>query len=508
MQQRLFKINIVLFGLLGYVQASVDDYSYCIVVHDSLANVVQPLADWKNEKGCSTFVAKISWIEANYQGRDRAEKIRNFVAHSDSVWQSFEYLLLAGDCGTIPPRYVTLDWYGEECPTPCDDYYANLATNWDLDNDSIFGEDSSECALGIDEIDFNYSLCVGRLPSDNQEEMKNMVEKIIAYEKTPPSGDWQKRIIFCAGYWQWYDSSDCIDFKEEIYASDFPHPNDFQITRLYESMQEDFDSFSVSNFLDAFNQGASIVNVYSHGWKECFLGVIKTDSGWVIGDCIYTTDAKSTTNGYKLPMILACGCETAWFDYDKKCIGESFMTADSGGCIVYLGSSRYNFIPEFYFYPHFFGDAERCAGKAFRMAKQDGLENWGKFNYLTSVMFGDPELKIHTSAAIEERPSTGHKTSDIRLKVYPNPATTKTSINFRVQSLGVGRAITPTLSLRIYDLAGRMIKNWDLEFGDCDFHEIVWDGKNNEGQLVTSGIYFYRLKTNTCQSTKKLIFIR
>jgi hypothetical protein len=37
---------------------------------------------------------------------------------------------------------------------------------------------------------------------------------------------------------------------------------------------------------------------------------------------------------------------------------------------------------------------------------------------------------------------------------------------------------------------------------------IVWDGRDNAGQLVSSGIYFYRLATPTFTDTKKMVMIK
>ena len=488
---------------------TVANYNYCIVVHDSLAGVVQPLADWKNAKGCTTFVATVSWIEQNYSGRDRAERIRNFVAHSDSVWPSFEYLLLAGDTSTVPPRYVMPDYLpGLLCTVPSDDYYTNLATNWDLDGDSLFGEDSLNCSQGIDEIDFyNYSLYIGRLPSDDAIEMANMVNKIINYEQSPPPGDWPERIILCAAIFNVYDSTDCIIAKEFVYDSHFVHPNNFQVARLYESMRLDFDSLTVANFLFHFNQGSSIVNSISHGWPQNFLWYQKVGNNWVPGDYITTAHAEAVTNEYKLPMIVACACGTAQFDYTDKCLGEAFMTAPNGGCIVYIGATRYDLPQEYYFFYNLFGDAQQRAGVAWRMAKYDELLYWGpgideywRFHYLQAIMFGDPELQIRTTPIgvdefVESKPVC------LLLGNSPNPFRRTTTIKFEVlQSTHV--------VVRIYNILGELINTLSNERKTVGMHSEVWDGTDSNSRDLPGGVYFLTFKAGNYQETRKLLLVR
>lgn len=503
------KLLLLLVLVCMPVLSVAQDYSYCIVVHDSLVDEVQPLADWKNAKGCTTFIASVGWIEQNYTGRDRAEKIRNFVAHSDSVWPSFEYLLLAGDTATVPPRYVTPDFIpGLNCTVPSDDYYTNLATNWDLDNDSIFGEDSSECGQGIDEIDFyDYRLYVGRLPSDNPNDMSNMIDKIIKYEQTPPNGNWPERMIFCAAIFNVADSVDCIGAKESVYDNQFPHPNNFQISRLYESMRQNFDSLTVDNFLTNFNQGTSIVNSISHGYPDHFLWYQKVGNNWIPGDYIATAHANSVTNGYKLPMIIACACGTAWYDDPQQCLGEAFMMAPNGGCIIYIGASRYDLGQEYFFYDNFFGTAQQRAGVAWRMAKYDQLIYWGpgqddywRFHYLEAIMFGDPELTIRTEpVGVTEVDELHPKISYI--SIYPNPFKQTATIKCQV-------LMSSYVDIDIYDITGRLVRTLISEPKAVGVYSIVWDGRDSQGKTLSDGVYFINCIVGDHKETKKLLLIR
>jgi flagellar hook assembly protein FlgD len=69
---------------------------------------------------------------------------------------------------------------------------------------------------------------------------------------------------------------------------------------------------------------------------------------------------------------------------------------------------------------------------------------------------------------------------------YPNPLNPSTTIRF-------GLAESVDVNLQIYNVNGQLIKS--LESGVCEagFHEAVWNGDDNNGKNVSSGIYFYKL---------------
>ena len=55
---------------------------------------------------------------------------------------------------------------------------------------------------------------------------------------------------------------------------------------------------------------------------------------------------------------------------------------------------------------------------------------------------------------------------------------------------------------------GTEVKKLADEKQSAGEHQIIWNGKNNNGKEVSSGIYFAILKSNTINKTIKLILIR
>ncbi|MCK4306852.1 right-handed parallel beta-helix repeat-containing protein [candidate division WOR-3 bacterium] len=103
--------------------------------------------------------------------------------------------------------------------------------------------------------------------------------------------------------------------------------------------------------------------------------------------------------------------------------------------------------------------------------------------------------EVHDRAALPKRYSLSQN--------YPNPFTQKTIIEFRVQSSEL-----KDLQLQIYDLVGRLVKSFPIHDSQFAIHKVTWDGKNNLGESVNSGIYFYKLKVgDEFSQIKKLLLL-
>ncbi len=89
---------------------------------------------------------------------------------------------------------------------------------------------------------------------------------------------------------------------------------------------------------------------------------------------------------------------------------------------------------------------------------------------------------------------------------YPNPFNGYTKIPIYLKSQTLSGSASGTL--RIFNLLGEQIKNFDLNLLSSGKNEIQWDGKDNFGNTVASGQYFYRVNLNGESQSRKLILIR
>jgi hypothetical protein len=85
---------------------------------------------------------------------------------------------------------------------------------------------------------------------------------------------------------------------------------------------------------------------------------------------------------------------------------------------------------------------------------------------------------------------------------YPNPFNPSTTISFQIPEAG-------HVDLRIYDGSGKLVRTlvdgWKDNGG---LFAVTWDGLDNTGVSVASGIYFYKLMAGSFVDTKKMVLIR
>jgi len=89
---------------------------------------------------------------------------------------------------------------------------------------------------------------------------------------------------------------------------------------------------------------------------------------------------------------------------------------------------------------------------------------------------------------------------------YPNPFNPTTSIQFKVWSLDSEEPAQATLI--IYDILGRKIRTLVDEKKLPGNYQVIWDGKDDKGKLVNSGIYFYQFKAGDRFESKKMVMLK
>jgi hypothetical protein len=84
---------------------------------------------------------------------------------------------------------------------------------------------------------------------------------------------------------------------------------------------------------------------------------------------------------------------------------------------------------------------------------------------------------------------------------YPNPFNAKTLISYSLDKPGA-------VELAVYDLAGRKVANLYSGTQDAGNYQIIWDGTNDNGIVVSSGIYFYRLDVDGHSFSKQMTLLK
>ena len=84
---------------------------------------------------------------------------------------------------------------------------------------------------------------------------------------------------------------------------------------------------------------------------------------------------------------------------------------------------------------------------------------------------------------------------------FPNPFNPTTKIAFELP-------MESRVKLVIYDALGREVRTLTDEEHPAGYLELPWDGRNEGGTAVSSGIYFYRISTSKWHSVKKMVLLR
>jgi hypothetical protein len=83
----------------------------------------------------------------------------------------------------------------------------------------------------------------------------------------------------------------------------------------------------------------------------------------------------------------------------------------------------------------------------------------------------------------------------------PNPFRTDTTLKVNLPE-------NSSLSMKIYNVRGELVKSFKQEDKSAGIHNLIWDGKNNQGNEIASGVYYYVCATDRHNLTGKLVFIK
>ncbi len=85
--------------------------------------------------------------------------------------------------------------------------------------------------------------------------------------------------------------------------------------------------------------------------------------------------------------------------------------------------------------------------------------------------------------------------------ISPNPFRSLTT-------LAVNLPKNSNLDMKIYNIKGELIKSFKNEYKNLGTHKLTWDGRDNQGKAVSSGIYYYRCETDNNHLTGKMVLLK
>lgn len=84
---------------------------------------------------------------------------------------------------------------------------------------------------------------------------------------------------------------------------------------------------------------------------------------------------------------------------------------------------------------------------------------------------------------------------------YPNPFNPETRIEYTLPK-------TAFVKLKVYNMLGQEVRTLVNEIQEAGLKSVVWDGKNNLGELVSSGVYVYRIVADEFTQSFKVVLMK
>ncbi|MAS39012.1 MAG: hypothetical protein CMB84_03330 [Flammeovirgaceae bacterium] len=344
--------------------------------------------------------------------------IRNYIKYIyNSSSYNLKYVLLFGDCSydykdrlpnntNFVPIYQSYNSSNNIYSFSSDDYYGFLDSDEGIWVESLSG-------------DHDLEVSIGRIPSKDENEARDYVDKLIRYSNNKNLlGDWKKNIYLVAddgdGNVHQNDAENHFDYLNEF-------AGEYDIKKIYLDNYEQklkdgvIVSEEAKKELDnAIEDGSLILNYIGHGNE--FL--------WTEEKILDENSIFSWNNRLKLPLIITATCEFGKFDDPLITSGgEMLLNKENGGAIALLTTTRpvfsqTNFRLNNQFYKNVFrkenGKYLRI-GDIFKLTKNYSLS--GSINRNFSLL-GDPSLMlIYPSYSIEiDNLDTLSATSEVSIK--------------------------------------------------------------------------------------------
>lgn len=117
---------------------------------------------------------------------------------------------------------------------------------------------------------------------------------------------------------------------------------------------------------------------------------------------------------------------------------------------------------------------------------------------------GYTNLEVYLNGYYSPHTTVGipvHKVNDLSITSYPNPFSRSVTIAFTLP-------MRTELEIRVVDLQGRVVKNFQNVYNDKGEHRLFWNGTNDDGAVLPPGIYFIEWSSSHLRQFTKVVLMR
>nr|MBC8414803.1 T9SS type A sorting domain-containing protein [Candidatus Cloacimonadota bacterium] len=138
----------------------------------------------------------------------------------------------------------------------------------------------------------------------------------------------------------------------------------------------------------------------------------------------------------------------------------------------------------------------------------DSLFESGDYGYYVTAEYSQENESDPTDTVIIPyvQVDTGNELIPVRTELagnYPNPFNPITTISFSLTAEDAENA-----EIIIYNIKGQKVKQIVSGRLSAGRHSVIWNGKDDNGKAVSSGIYFYRMRTDSYDKTKRMVLLK
>jgi len=267
---------------------------------------IEPFVKWKTQKG---FDVTVLYRGRNYAGVSYSQIKNTLETTYKSSAQPPDYLLIIGDTRIIP-------YYGGGNVT--DLYYGEFSGNGD----------------------YIPEMFIGRLPVSDTTQLKNVIDKIIQYEKFQfaPNTDFYSRALAIGGN-DGATSNNTNILSGHVYYAVNNYLNSSNNLTGYAFSYPQSSNPNIPNEIRRLTrQGLSFINYTGHG----------ETNGWVEPN-LRTGDLDTVSNTGMYPFIISNACHTSNFNLPLS-FGNRMVLSSNKGAIGFIGASNTTYFHEDYYW--------------------------------------------------------------------------------------------------------------------------------------------------------------
>ena len=347
-----------------------------VITTNSQFDGYSDLAHFKKILGYNTTIRTLTWVRQHYTGVDDAERIRKFIVDAVAKWGVL-YVLLGGDVLDLPTRWVWTAPLYSQWPVHIvtDHYYSDLDGDWNGDGDEKYGEVD-------DSLDLFPDVFVGRLPTTDNFQINDYIDKLRAY-LFPNNTGYQTKALF--------------------FTSDFDVSNDAyeMALRLGDHLPPYFTKSYLNEkpraeLKDSIHSGFGLVIGLAHG----DINNIRVRNSPRENATNYFFDSLANTDYYAMMLVITCYTNT----FQADCVSKHWLLNPHGGGIAYIGPTSFSeaylheeyttiLIDSFFVCPL----ATSLAKSKIPYISQAQWDNWYRLYQFSISLLGDPTLSLWDS---------------------------------------------------------------------------------------------------------------